>query len=207
LSIDKKRDVIELPIDDLLDINGWDIRKALQLFRKSNPPLLEWLRSGIVYVEQYAFADQLRDLSRELFSPVSCMHHYLNMARGNYREFLQREEVKIKKYFYVLRPILACKWIEKYNSIPPLLFQDHVEALIPSGELHDQVINLLNRKIAGEELDIEPRIAEINEFIETEIKYLSEYIKTISKDGESEDPTDILNKLFRETLQDVYAKK
>ncbi len=37
LSIEKRRDVIERPITGVLDVNGWDLRKALQLFRKSNP--------------------------------------------------------------------------------------------------------------------------------------------------------------------------
>jgi uncharacterized protein len=53
LSIEDKRDVIEVPIKNKLDITGWDLRKALQLFRKSNPPLLEWLGSPIVYWERY----------------------------------------------------------------------------------------------------------------------------------------------------------
>jgi predicted nucleotidyltransferase len=51
LSIYDKRDVIERPINNMLDINGWDLRKALNLFRKSNPPLLEWLQSPIQYKE------------------------------------------------------------------------------------------------------------------------------------------------------------
>ena len=41
LAVGEPRDVIELPINDVLDINGWDLRKALQLMRKSNPTLLE----------------------------------------------------------------------------------------------------------------------------------------------------------------------
>lgn len=52
LSIDDKRDVIECPVEDGLDINGWDLRKALRLSRKSNPPLLEWLGSPIVYLQK-----------------------------------------------------------------------------------------------------------------------------------------------------------
>jgi predicted nucleotidyltransferase len=202
LSIDERRDVIELPINDLLDINGWDIRKALKLFRKSNPPLQEWLRSGIVYYQSHSFVDKLKGLSSEVFSPISCMYHYLSMARGNYREFLLGDQVKIKKYFYVLRPILACKWIEKYNSMPPLLFQGLVKDIIPSGKLHDEIMNLLERKMKGDELDFEPRINEINEFMETEIKHLDEYIKTIKH--EIDNPTEKLDQLFRETLQEVF---
>ena len=52
LTIQNKRDVIERPISDELDIAGWDLPKALGLFRKSNPPLLEWLRSPVVYLEE-----------------------------------------------------------------------------------------------------------------------------------------------------------
>jgi predicted nucleotidyltransferase len=51
--VDKnRRDVIEVPIDGSLDINGWDLQKALGLFLKSNPPLMEWLGSPIIYLEE-----------------------------------------------------------------------------------------------------------------------------------------------------------
>jgi predicted nucleotidyltransferase len=203
LSIDEKRDVIELPINELLDINGWDIRKALKLFRKSNPPLQEWLRSGIVYYQRYSFIDKLREMSPEVFSPISCMYHYLSMARSNYREYLQGDQVRIKKYFYVLRPILACKWIEKYYSMPPILFADLVKDIIPSGNLHDKIINLLERKMKGDELDYEPRINEINEFIEKELKHLDDFIKTIQH--EKKNSTEELNELFRMTLREVFS--
>jgi predicted nucleotidyltransferase len=51
LSVDAefRRDVIERPILDEIDLSGWEIRKALLLFAKSNPPLLEWLASPLVY--------------------------------------------------------------------------------------------------------------------------------------------------------------
>ena len=53
------RDVIEIPISDELDISGWDLPKALGLFRKSNPPLLEWLQSPIVYQQEKVFIDAI----------------------------------------------------------------------------------------------------------------------------------------------------
>lgn len=61
LSIDEKRDVIELPIVDEIDISGWDVKKALKLLRKSNPPLLEWLQSPIVYKNKPAKTDFQRN--------------------------------------------------------------------------------------------------------------------------------------------------
>ncbi len=69
LSITEKRDVIERPISNMLDITGWDLRKALRLFRKSNPPLLEWLQSPTVYKETGSAAEALRSLSPLAFSP------------------------------------------------------------------------------------------------------------------------------------------
>lgn len=208
LSIDpqgvgKKREVIEEPINDLLDISGWEITKALRLFRKGNPPLFEWLRSDIIYYQKYSFIDNLRALERVAFHPHSMMYHYLNMARNNYREYLQGGAVKIKKYFYVLRPILACQWIEKYNETPPMSFHELVDTSVPEGELKFEIQKLLERKIKGDELDIESRIDVINQFIEKEIPRLDEYVKSLLK--EEKNLTEKLNELFRETLNEVWS--
>ncbi|RCK09674.1 hypothetical protein DT075_38055 [Bacillus licheniformis] len=75
-----------------LDISGWELTKALRLFRKSNPPLLEWLSSGTVYYEAYSLAEKMRRLKSRAFSPVSCMYHYLNMASQRIEEELKNIE-------------------------------------------------------------------------------------------------------------------
>lgn len=213
LSIDQERDVIEIPARDpisipihpLLDLSGWELTKALRLFRKSNPPLLEWLRSSIVYYQTYSTIEKMRALDKNIFSPTSCLYHYLNMAKGNFRDYLQGNNVRIKKYFYVLRPILAAKWIEKYHSIPPMEFQALVEEILEAGELKESVLTLLKRKIAGEELNMEPRIDSINDFLYKEIKHLEAYSKGLNK--EIPDPTSELNQLFRDTLTEVWDEK
>jgi uncharacterized protein len=210
LSIDQRRDVIEIPkndpisipIHELLDVSGWELTKALKLFRKSNPPLLEWLKSSIVYYQAYSTTEKMSELATNIFAPNSCIYHYLNMAKGNYRDYLQGQDVKIKKYFYVLRPILAAKWIEKYNTIPPIEFQSLVEDIIPEGDLKKRIDELLRRKIAGEELNLEPRIDQINLFLNDEILRLEEYAKSIKND--IQDPTERLNQIFRETLDEVW---
>jgi len=158
LSIRDRRDVIERPISNDLDISGWDIRKALGLFAKSNPPLLEWLGSPIVYLDRFGFADQLRCLLQKSFSPQRCMHHYLHMARGNYREYLKGEMVRLKKYLYVLRPILACIWLEKHGTMPPTEFSRLRQDASLSITLDKTVDELLQKKMAGDELDMAPRV-------------------------------------------------
>ncbi|MFZ3589492.1 nucleotidyltransferase domain-containing protein [Bacillus sp. DJP31] len=210
LSIDQKRDVIEIPkhdslsipIHELLDVSGWELTKALKLFRKSNPPLLEWMYSSIVYYQSYSGVDKMRELDTNIFAPNSCMYHYLNMAKGNYRDYLQGQKVKIKKYFYVLRPILAAKWIQKYNTIPPIEFHKLVEDIVPIGQLKEQITILLQRKMSGDELDLEPRIEVLNQFLNEEIEELEAFAKNL--EVEIQDPTEQLNQLFRDTLEEVW---
>ncbi|OAB44406.1 nucleotidyltransferase domain-containing protein [Paenibacillus glacialis] len=202
LSIDDKRDVIEVPINDILDINGWDIRKALKLFRKSNPPLLEWLVSDILYYEAYGFKEEMLILRQQVFSPRASLHHYLSMAKGNFRTYLQGDQVKIKKYFYVLRPILACKWIEKYNTNPPILFDELVSDLVTDVQLKREIEDLLRRKIAGEELNLQNRVDVINDYIDKEIEHLTAFAH--SHKNELKDPTDLLDQLYRKYLKMVW---
>lgn len=197
--IGSKRDVIELPINDLLDISGWELTKALRLFRKSNPPLLEWLKSEIVYLVDPAFIGGMKELEKTIFYPNACLHHYLNMARSNFRENLQSTEVNIKKYFYALRPVLACKWIEEYQTVPPIDFTELLFCLVPEGALREDIQLLLIRKQAGDELDREPKIESIHSFLEKEIVRLEAYCKTLT--AKPEDATEVLNEFFRATLK------
>lgn len=203
LSIKDKRDVIELPINDLLDINGWDLRKALVLFMKSNPTLLEWLNSPIKYLQSSSMVDKLTELLEEYFSSKSCIYHYLHMAEGNFREYLKSSEVKIKKYFYVLRPIMACMWTEKYGTQPPMLFEELMRSLDLDQDLVLEIEKLLVRKRAGQEMDKEKRIDVINEFLEEKIEYFKDYVKSI--DANKNRNIDVLDDLFREILQEAWA--
>lgn len=205
LSIFERRDVIERPINDMLDINGWDLKKGLNLFRKSNPPLLEWLESPIRYEENYSVAQNIRALSPLGFSPKSCIYHYLNMARGNYRDYLQGSEVKIKKYFYVLRPLLACAWIERYNEVPPLDFKVLVQELIPqNSELRETVQNLLSRKMASDELNLELRLDVINAYLEQQIAHYENTAPHFEQGRGVVD--DNLDDLFRAALIEVWGE-
>ncbi|PAQ13489.1 hypothetical protein CD798_15485 [Bacillaceae bacterium SAOS 7] len=202
VGVGKKRDVIELPIDDLLDMSGWELTKALKLFRKPNPPLLEWLHSPIIYYTAFSTVEQMKELENDVFAPHSCMYHYLNMARKNYREHLQRDQVKLKKYFYALRPVLAAKWIEQFNEFPPLEFLTLLEKMLPEGQVKNEVETLLQRKMAGDELDKEPPNLLINEFLSTDIARLEVYAKTMNL--ALPDPTEKLDGLFREALDEVW---
>ena len=201
LSVQRRRDVLEYPLDNDLDVSGWDIRKALALFAKSNPPLLEWLRSPIVYRETFSFARTLRDLSSRYFSSRSCMHHYFHMAQGNYREYLGGDPVRVKKYFYVLRPVLACRWIAEHATMPPTEFAALIDDQLPQ-ELLPIVHALLERKRSGDELATGPRIPEINRFLDSEMSRLEDVLAGIPRRPAPDWET--LDRVFRDCLNEAW---
>ena len=103
LRLNPFKDVIELPINNILDINGWDLKKALTLFYKSNPTLFEWLNSPIVYMKTI-FLDEIRNIACRYFSEKHSLYHYISMAQRNYNEYLKGDAVKVKKYFLCASP-------------------------------------------------------------------------------------------------------
>lgn len=167
--IERRRDVIEYPIVDDIDCNGWDIRKALYLFTRTNGALLEWLRTPIKYIEHGRFAQSLRDLAPTSFDAKALCYHYSHMARGNAREYLFQDNVRLKKYFYVLRPLFAICHLEKGLGLPPVPFDDLVEAVAPP-QLREEIDKLLVLKRRSGELAVGKPIAVLNDFIESEFQ-------------------------------------
>lgn len=202
LSIDEQRDVIERPIDGGLDITGWEVKKTLKLFRKSNPPLYEWLGSPIVYLEPFSLAARLRDLATVYYSPTACIYHYLHMAQGNFRQYLKGEQVWLKKYFYVLRPILAINWIEQGYGVAPTAFGTLVDRIVTSQPLRSEIEQLIDLKRKEAELDNGPRIPVISEFIEGEMARL-EAIHPEYKGVAA--PMEELDRIFRDMLKEVWG--
>ena len=170
LTVEAGRDVIEQPISGDLDVNGWDLRKTLQLLRQSNPTLLEWLRSPIVYSEEADAAARLRALAEEGFSAVRGYHHYVSMAKKNFREHLRGEEVRYKKYLYVLRPLLAARWIRDRRGVPPMRFAALAETTLQDRALLDEINRLLDVKMRAGEAATSPRWHGLHDFIERELE-------------------------------------
>jgi len=167
--VEQRRDVIEYPIVDAIDCGGWDVRKALYLFSRTNGALLEWLHSPIIYLERGHFAQDLRRLAPRAFNSIALCYHYSHMARGNAREYLFNDKVRLKKYFYVLRPLLAIRYIEQGKGIPPVRFEALVEAVAPK-DLRPSIAALLELKRNTEELGLGDPIPEIGEFIASELE-------------------------------------
>lgn len=199
LSMERGSGAIERPIDNEFDLSGWDLIKALELFRKSNPPLLEWIQSPIVYRSTSSLVERLRRLMPQFYSPRACMYHYLHMADGNFREYLKGEEVWTKKYFYVLRPVLACLWIENGLGVVPTEFHKLVDAVVTDRKLKAEIESILAAKKNGQELRKGPRNEIISSFTEHHILRLS---GAGQRKADTSDAS-ALNRLFMDILSEV----
>ena len=105
LAIDEGKDTFEFIEDEWFDVGAWDIRKALRLLRKSNAVLLEWLRSPVVYAADSAFVRDLNTLAPQYAQAAPLLHHYRGIARNALGAMDLHGEIRLKKWFYVLRPL------------------------------------------------------------------------------------------------------
>ena len=202
VGLEEQRDVIEYPIVDDIDLNGWDIRKALRLFWKSNPAFVEWIQSPIIYAERGRFAAHVRDLLPTVYSCESGFHHYRSMAKTNFRGYLKAEQVPLKKYFYVLRPLLAVRWLERYGRAAPIEFDKLLHLIEDNHALVADIRALLVRKRAAPEFGLESPVMSINAFIESELERLESFTAPASQRGEV---LPRLNEVFRGSLREAWA--
>ena len=201
LSIEEQRDVIEYPIIDDIDLNGWDLRKALRLFAKSNPAFAEWIQSPIIYSLTTSFASEARRLLPAIYSCEHGIYHYRSMAKTNYRGYLQADLVPLKKYFYVLRPLLSVLWLERYQCPAPIEFKNLLHLVEENRPLISDINALLERKRLAPEMGLEAPVASIHQFVESELERL-ETIAPASEERGDVFPT--LNELFRNTLTEAW---
>lgn len=174
LRIEPVKDVIEWQPDKLLDMSGWDLKKALFAMEKGNPNLLEWIGSPIVYRKAPEW-ERIAALTEDCFLEKAALHHYYGIAGHTLKADLEGDMVKYKKYFYALRPLLCCRWIRRFHKAPPVefkrlltLFEKEEEGLSP--DLYAAVKDLLAKKAVTEEKDLNPQIPEILAFIEEECR-------------------------------------
>ena len=196
LRLDKTRDVIEWQLDDTLDINGWDIQKTLTLLHNSNPTVFEWSSSPIVYKTTPEW-QRISSVFHRYFSVKSELYHYLNAAKSNFNGQLTGETVKLKKYFYVLRPLLACKWILEKGTPPPMLFsslmQEHLDC-----EIRPDVERLLEMKMNNPEISHAERIDRIDAYLRRNMAEIEAVIANLPNDKTTE--WEELNSLFLSLL-------
>lgn len=203
IGIANKRDTIQQPIHELLDISGWELTKALRLFRKSNPSLLEWLHSPIIYYRAYSTIDQMRKMMPIIFDHKACILHYVNTAKANYYKKGDSQK-NSKGILNIIRPILVANWLQKFRDFPPFNLILLAESLIDNKEIVHSIHTLIHAKLN----ETQPGSAETTLLLHYafhEMKRLEMDVRSLNKNNALNN-TDSLNSLFQETLKEVWAK-
>jgi predicted nucleotidyltransferase len=159
LTVTPRRDVIERPIDDLLDIGGWDLRKALRLLVRSNATLREWLTSPVRYRDSGAEQARLLELARTSADLTALAYHYDHQARRSFAEIeAAGDAVRHKNYCYALRSTLALLWLRDREEPPPMDLPSLLAGLKLSAAVRETVAALVARKAPATEDDTGARL-------------------------------------------------
>lgn len=198
LSINEQKDSLDFAIDENdLDLSGWELRKTLRLFRKSNASPFEWLQSPIVYFNNYNFQAELWALHQQYFNPRATTYHYLGLAKNSLKKGFVDGKMDIKKYFYILRPLLAAYWICHQESAAPMEFAPLLAQLESNKALHQAIQNLTKQKQIAMEGDWTEPIPIIQDFI---LKTLDECGKMTATLDVPPSSNDTVNQFFRSML-------
>jgi predicted nucleotidyltransferase len=163
------RDVIETPLDGLLDVNGWDVAKALRLILKGNAVVIEWLRSPIAYRGDAAFRHMLDDFAEAVAPRGLVARHYLHLGEQQWARHAGNGAMPGKKLFYALRPAAALRWMRRHDGrLPPMDFRQLLAESEPPAEVAAIVTELIERKARTRELGTAPIPPVIAAFITSE---------------------------------------
>lgn len=198
LQIDEAKDTFEFIENQWFDVGGWDIRKALRLLRKSNAVLLEWLRSPIVYTQDDAFIRRLNDIAPQYVQAAALLHHYRGIAGNALKMMDLAQPVRLKKWFYVLRPLLAARWAVKQGGIPPMTLAELMDGW--QTDCAAQIADLVALKSEKDESYLHSLPPELQKLTLDLYQEVAGLTASTAQSADSEP----LNELFRETLAAVY---
>lgn len=204
MSITPGRDVIELPIDDLLDINGWDIKKALGLLLKPNPVLLEWMNSPIRYLWNEEVCAPLKAFSQQISHQKACFYHYRALGVRQFRLHLEdKSEIKLKKLLYVLRPAMAVRWTRLHpDQFPPMDFRTLMVGCDVELAIREEIEEILALKAKTKEIGLSPARPALNAFCLSEFERAKDVAETVK--GSAKDKLGAANDLFRDIVKSIW---
>ncbi|WP_456274537.1 nucleotidyltransferase domain-containing protein [Bacillus sp. AK031] len=182
LSLEENRDVIEKQPSSRMELSGWDLKKALKLFRKSNPSILEWLHTEEKLIADPSFCEKILPLQSKAFSPSSCYYHYLSMSKSNYHKWHNQGFQSVKLTLHLLRGILACRWIRRNEAFPPVRFEDLLSHTVSDSAVKEAITSILELKKSGA-AEWEGNQEHLLSFIEKEMMNLIDRKPSFQEEG------------------------
>ncbi len=199
LTVNAKKDTVNPPIDEVYDLAGWELRKTLSLVKKSNAVIYEWLQSPMVYLMDENFKNDLWTIMKNYFSPISAIHHYLNLANKAVTgiEYNANSKIRIKSLFYSIRTLLVAMWINEKQTIPPMTLQQLTPLISSEKEIIAHINELLVIKEKANESTLTYVNKRLHAFIFSNIEFLTANANNLPANREK---ADALDKLLYENI-------
>lgn len=207
VSIVQNRDVIEYMSDDrMLDIVGWDLKKALTLMRRGASSLNEWLHTPLTYCCDEAFLNRMLQLENVCFSAKQGMNHYFGFARHMITEKITSQSTTMKSFLYFIRVLLACRWIEEKKTPPPVPFIELMQATVADESIKAELLALTNKKKMGKELDTALIDQRLMDYAQDIYSYYNENISKLDLPMNKPSIEKEMDKLLLDMASAIYTK-
>jgi uncharacterized protein len=198
LSLEENKDVIEKQSSSSIELRGWDLKKALKLFKKSNPSMLEWLHTEEKFIADSYFCEKILPLQSKVFSPSACYYHYLSMSKSNYHKWHNKEVESVKLTLHLLRGILACRWIRSKKTFPPIRFENLLFHTINDSAVKEGINSILELKKSGA-AEWDGNLEHLVSFIEKEMTNLTNSKPCFQEEGRADKK--VLDEVFRTLIR------
>ena len=199
LNVNEERDVIEEMFDDNIDMVGWELRKTLRLFQKSNPSLMEWLHSPVIYRADEKFLSRMRALEPKYFNPIKTMYHYESLYIKHDKRYLQDSVNPLKRFLHYLRGILSCRWLEEHKTMPPVLFEELVQSTVEDEVIRQKINDLIALKRQtkqNDNLEVDASLVEYARHLADHFEQtISDFRPEISHTGDTADLDGLLREM------------
>ena len=193
---------IEFELNETFDIKGYDLKRTIKYIMKSQATINEWLSSNVAYIRDEPIVQRLRGLAAEFFNPIPVSHHYLSLAAKTLAEITSAEDAKIKKYFYILRPIANLNYIHQFKKMPHMEYDRTLAATNPPADVLTAITALTEQKKMMLEQDMVPAHGFLIEYFKAEIERFDGLLKNMRHDKKTDYTA--LDAAFRATIEDVW---
>jgi len=197
--IEEQKDTIEHMFPDETDLSGWELRKALRLFKRSNPSFFEWLHSPIVYEKDHVFVDEIKQMEPQYFNAERAMFHYNHIYKKHNDRYIKDYGLPLKRFLYYLRGILVCKWLADNGTVPPVRFTELVNATVDDENIKEKIAHLLELKKQSNEHNLEPVDEELFNWAQEWAEFYDKKVESLHPEKKTSLDTR-LNKLMFDTV-------
>jgi uncharacterized protein len=137
LDLGEVREQVDLQAGDT-DLVLWDVRKAIRLITVSNPSILDWLSSKIIYYRR--LQDELAVLAKQYYNAGRYFQANYGLAKSHFRKYVDgKSEIELKVYLYTIRSLAACRYVLREPIAPPVGFKFFEEYPAHSGLIKELI--------------------------------------------------------------------